>query len=211
MSRRTAPEIQIWDTDYRLRGKLWGGMTSRLTIPSPGSRSLELGCGSGKTAGLLAGAGSEIVAVDFSRAAVAMNSTRARENAGFDLVVADARALPFRPETFDFVFAIHVLGHMGLAGRRHAAGEAIRVLAEGGTLVFRSFSQNDFRSGIGEETEPGTFLRGTGVITHYFCEEEVLDLFSSLMLVRIQTFPWTMRVRGSDLVREEITAEFTKR
>lgn len=210
MSPPTFPDTRIWDDAYLRRGRLWGGTTSRLPLPPPGSRVLELGCGSGKTAAVLAGENRELVAVDFSRAAVVMNRTREMVHPGSELVVADARTLPFRKETFDAVFAIHVIGHMMYVDRRHAAAEIIRVLARGGTLVFRSFSHNDFRSGQGEETEQGTFRRGTGIITHYFDEEEVVDLFRPLATISIQSFPWTLRVRGSDLAREEITAIFKK-
>lgn len=211
MPGHTTPDPRIWDEDYLRRGRLWGGTTYGLPIPPPGSRILELGCGSGKTASHLAGENRELVAVDFSPAAVAMTCSRERVHPGFTPAVADARDLPFRRETFDAVFAIHVFGHMGTADRRRAAAEAIRVLARDGILVFRSFSRNDFRFGRGEKTEPRTFRRGTGIITHYFIEDEVLALFSPLTPVFIRAFPWTMRVRGSDFIREEITAVFKKR
>jgi len=88
-------------------------------------------------------------------------------NPRFGLAVADVRELPFRKETFDAAYTVHVIGHMGFADRRKAAAEVIRVLGAKGTLVFRSFSKGDFRCGQGYETESGTFRRGTGIITHY--------------------------------------------
>jgi MPBQ/MSBQ methyltransferase len=210
MSRPEIPDTKIWDEDYLLRGRLWGRVTSNLPVPSPGSRILELGCGSGKTAGLLAGEDRDTVAIDFSPAAIALNRTPGRISPGLDLAIADARVLPFRREAFDNVFAVHVIGHMGNADRIRAAAEVTRVLIRKGTLVFRCFSSNDFRCGRGDEIEPGTFRRGTGIITHYFHEPEILDLFSSLAPVSILSSPWVMRVRGVDLAREEITAVFIK-
>jgi ubiquinone/menaquinone biosynthesis C-methylase UbiE len=210
MSRPTLPDTKLWDEEYLLRGRLWGGVTSNLPVPPPGSRILELGCGSGKTAALLAGVGQDTVAIDFSPAAIALNRTPGQTDPGLDLAIADARYLPFREEAFDRVFAIHIIGHMGCTDRLRAAAEVTRVLLGKGTLVFRCFSSNDFRFGRGDEIEPGTFRRGTGIITHYFHEQEIQDLFSSLAPVSIRSSPWVMRVRGTDLAREEITAVFTK-
>jgi ubiquinone/menaquinone biosynthesis C-methylase UbiE len=210
MSLPEIPDTKLWDEDYLRRGRLWGRVPSNLPVPSPGSRILELGCGSGKTAGLLVGDHRETVAIDFSPAAIALNCTPGHKPPGLDLAIADARYLPFRSEAFDNVFAIHVIGHMGSADRIRTAAEVTRVLVRKGILVFRCFSPNDFRFGSGEEIEPGTFRRGTGIITHYFHEPEILDLFSSLTTVSIRSSPWVMRVRGVDLTREEITAVFIK-
>ena len=43
---------------------------------------------------------------------------------------------------------------------------------------FSGFLNRDFRYGQGNETEPGTFLRGNGIQTHYFTGQEVVDLFT---------------------------------
>jgi ubiquinone/menaquinone biosynthesis C-methylase UbiE len=185
-------------------------VTSRLPVPTPGSRVLELGCGSGKTVAWLAGRELDLVAADFSPAALAMNFSTKRKYPGFALAVADARQLPFKESAFDMAFVVHVIGHMRQKERSLAAGELIRVLTDGGTIVFRAFSNRDFRFGRGDQIEPGTFRRGTGVITHYFQESEVLDLFSPLSPVSIESSSWAMRVAGNDLPREEITAIFKK-
>ena len=44
----------------------------------------------------------------------------------------------------------------------------LRVLRPGGEVRFKAFSRADMRFGKGEEVEPGTFIRGAGVLTHYF-------------------------------------------
>jgi ubiquinone/menaquinone biosynthesis C-methylase UbiE len=127
-----------------------------------------------------------------------------------DRSVADARYLPFKDEAFDAVIAVHVIGHMPKPDRNLSSSEAARVLKPGGSLVFRDFSVNDFRYGTGDETECSTFRRGTGIITHYFFESEVTGLFSALRPVSITPRRWTMKVRGTTLLREEVEAVFLK-
>ncbi len=130
-------------------------MTSRLPAPPPGSRVLELGCGSGKTAAWLAGIDLDLVGVDFSRTALTMNYPANRRCEGYTLAVADARHLPFRDEAFDVAFAVHIIGHLDKDDRIEAALELIRVLKRGGTLVFRGFSSRDFRFGRGDQNRTG--------------------------------------------------------
>jgi ubiquinone/menaquinone biosynthesis C-methylase UbiE len=128
-----------------------------------------------------------------------------------DLVVADACTLPFNDQSFDAVLMIHVLGHVSDPDRRLIANESMRVVKENGKVYFRGFARGDFRCGTGTETEPGTYRRGTGIITHYFCETEIIDLFSPLKKETIKTSQWCMRVRGKELKREEVDAVFTKK
>jgi ubiquinone/menaquinone biosynthesis C-methylase UbiE len=181
-----------------------------LPVPPPGSRVLELGCGSGKTAAWLAGRDLDLVAVDVSHAALRMNCPAKEGFTRYALAAADARQLPFRDGIFDRAFAVHILGHLDNHDRRRAAAELVRVVKHGGSIVFRGFSSRDFRFGKGDETEPGTFRRGNGIITHYFLDDEVPGLFPSLTPVSIEPGTWTMRVAGVDLPREEITAIFLK-
>ena len=117
---------------------------------------------------------------------------------------------PFKNDSFDAVFALHVLGHMHESDRDQTALTLLHILKPGGILFFSDFSTSDFRFGKGYETEPATFRRGTDIVTHYFSREEVLHLFSSLTLVSIRIHQWPMRVMASTLVRSEIQATFTR-
>jgi len=78
-------------------------------------------------------------------------------------------------------------------------------------VFFRAFSVEDMRAGKGEEMEPQTFRRGGGIITHYFTEAGVEELFASLIPMRVRTHRWQMRIRGRDLPRAEVEAVFQKR
>ena len=198
-----------WDTDYASRGKLWGGSSSSLPDLPPGSKVLELGCGNGKSLGAMSAKGWDVTGIDFSLPAVGM--CRRILGPGIpDVVAADSRILPFRTGAFDAVFAFHVLGHMLVGDRVKSAAEIVRVLGQSGTFHFRAFSVADLRFGKGNEVEDATFVRGTGIPTHYFTLAEAADLFSALLPVSLDSHRWTMRIRGEDLVREEIAAVFSR-
>lgn len=196
-----------WDKDYRSRGRLWGSATKGLPDLPEGSSVLELGCGDGKTLSAMSGRGWRIAALDTS--AEALHLSRIAAPHAFH-ILGDARCPPFHDESFDAVFAFHITGHLLLADRRKVSLEAERVLRKGGKLFLREFSSEDMRSGKGTEVELCTFRRGGGVITHYFTEDEVAELFSSLGPTYIQPHRWTMRIDGKDLVRSEIEAVFEK-
>jgi MPBQ/MSBQ methyltransferase len=201
---------EVWDEDYRSRGQLWGGSPAPLPDIPAGSRVLEIGCGSGKTISALVHRSCHITAVDFSEKAVAMTRrVMIRYHEG-DAGVADARNLPFRDNAFGCVVARHVIGHMRRDDRMAVAREAARVLQPGGRLMLGVFSVDDLRNGVGKKVEDATYLRGAGIITHYFTGPEVETLFLTLEKESVTNRRWTMRVRGRDLLRAEIVAIFTK-
>lgn len=199
-----------WDADYRLKGSLYGGAPHPLPPLPAGARVLELGCGNGKSLSAMLHRGWLVTAIDFSPRAVLLAQAAAREGTGADVAVADVRAIPFRNRSFDAVIACHVLGHSEHSDRRRIAGECCRVIRPGGQLWFRDFSTRDFRAGTGRETEPGTWIRGNGILTHYFTESEVADVFSGLVAVSLREDGWALRVRGRDHQRSEIVAIFKK-
>ena len=191
-----------WDEDYRTRGALWGGATGRLPDLPPGSRVLETGCGNGKTLAAMTAGGWITVGVDSSPHAV-----RLAASGESPVVVGDICALPFSDATFDAVFCWHVLGHLPGPEMPAAARELFRVLKPGGPLFCKVFSRNDMRYGKGCETGKHSFLRGDGVVTHYFDTAELQDVFGEGTLT---VSAWKMRVRGTLYHREEICGVFRR-
>ncbi len=179
-----------WQTDYQTRGSLWAGASYILPEIPENALILETGCGNGKTLRLLA---QNAIGIDISLAAVQL--------AGPLALVGDVRSLPFSDSVFDIIFCWHVLGHLFFKERKTAADEMLRVLKPGGVLYFKDFSRNDFRYGKGTEVEPSSFLRGDGIVTHYFESEELISLFgpSDISLVS-----WDLRIKGVNNRREEI-------
>ena len=88
-------------------------------------RGLAVGCGTGDEAVYVRRAitGSHVTALD---AGNRFSATALRE---VELLMADAKALPFPPAIFDFAFALHSLEHVG--GAREALAEIARVLKPG--------------------------------------------------------------------------------
>jgi SAM-dependent methyltransferase len=69
------------------------------------TRILDVGVGTGRLAGPLHAAGFEVVGIDISR----KMANRAREKGVNQLLLADARFLPFKSEIFDAAICVHVL------------------------------------------------------------------------------------------------------
>ena len=199
-----------WEQDYRTRGRLWGGAPVLLPGILAGTRVLDIGCGHGKTLESLVNYSHDITAIDFSKEAVAMSHRFLAPYDSGDALVADGRRLPFTDAAFGGVVARHVIGHLHKEGRMDIASEAARVLQPCGSLFFLEFSTDDMRNGTGREVEENTYRRGTGIITHYFTEPEVEELFGGLKKESISTRSWKMRVHGRDLIRAEIVAVFSK-
>lgn len=99
-----------------------------------GRRILDLGCGHGMAAIVLARRGARVTALDLSTGYLHEARARARAN-GVDIgwVAADGERLPFADATFDGIWGNAVLHHLDLdlAGR-----ELRRVLRPGGVAVF---------------------------------------------------------------------------
>ena len=201
--------MEAWEKNYQQRGALWQGAATGIPSFPPGTRVLEAGCGNGKTLATLCRNGCDTTGCDIAASALRLARRAAPET---HLVQADVRSLPFRDQTFDAVIAIHVTGALHEADRRRTAREYARVLAPGGTLFFREFSAGDFRCGKGRPTEDQSFLRGDGVMTHYFTADEVQNLFPDKQWEgTIVTEHWDMRVRGIRYPREVLSGLFCRK
>jgi len=141
-----------WDERYAASDLVWGVDPNRFVAEALGGRpargrALDLGCGEGRNAIWLAGAGWTVTAVDFSRVAL----ERARELArsagvAVELVEADVAKWSPPPGVFDLVLVSYlqipadalraVIAHAAAALRPHGGelfmiGHALRNLAEG--------------------------------------------------------------------------------
>lgn len=218
MDREKTPEnvrttsfsgADVWERSYTNQGRLWGGIPFPVESLPEGSRVIELGCGSGKLLSLLAQNAYDCIALDFSRKACQLAHASVN-NPAVCILTADVRMLPFRTGCIDAVVAHHVTGHLIAANRAALFSEAARVLRGDGRFIFCDFSKEDFRAGQGIEVEEGTYLRGNGIITHYFTEEEIRSLPKSFHARNIETIRRSMVVRGRSYARAELVASFTR-
>lgn len=105
-----------------------------------GRRVLDLGCGTGRYARLMAAAhAAEVIAVDISAPMLRQVTTGLR-------VLASMTELPFVAGAFDVVISGLALGHTPDLGRWMA--EVARVLTPRGTLLYSDFHPKASRSGL---------------------------------------------------------------
>lgn len=99
-----------------------------------GKAVLEIGCGMGTHAALLAKAGADLTAVDITDNAVEMTRRRFQSfGLRGRIQQADAEHLPFEDATFDVVWSWGVIHHS--SSTEKCLEEITRVLREGGNLV----------------------------------------------------------------------------
>jgi ubiquinone/menaquinone biosynthesis C-methylase UbiE len=99
-----------------------------------GKRVLELGCGRGRYAVLMAHCGARVTAVDLSSSAIETTMERAKLNGlTVEGTVAPAEDLPFPDETFDLAFGTASLHHLEVD---RAGPQLWRVLRPGGRALF---------------------------------------------------------------------------
>lgn len=99
-----------------------------------GRRTLDLGCGHGMAAVVLARRGAHVTACDLSPGYLREARERAAANdVALDLVSCAGEALPFADGAFDRIWGHAILHHLDLG---QAVPELRRVLAPGGRAVF---------------------------------------------------------------------------
>jgi len=81
-------------------------------LPANAKRLLDLGCGNGYAVNAWRSRGVQAVGVDISRYRLARWVAEHRDRRL--LILADARNLPFRPETFDAVISSGMIEHIGV-------------------------------------------------------------------------------------------------
>jgi 2-polyprenyl-3-methyl-5-hydroxy-6-metoxy-1,4-benzoquinol methylase len=111
----------------------WHTLTLRhLPADVTGMRVLEIGCGRGAFAALLAQKGADVTAADFSPAAV-KHATRLAGHFGATVLEADIQELPFADQAFDVVVSQETLEHVPDPDR--GLEELVRVTKVGGLVI----------------------------------------------------------------------------
>ena len=95
-----------WDHNSHYRGFLLKH------VPSRCSNALELGCGTGTFACLLADRAEHVLALDLSPQMIRIAQERSRHLSNIDFQVVDALTWEFPPEQFDCIVSIATLHHL---------------------------------------------------------------------------------------------------
>jgi SAM-dependent methyltransferase len=110
---------------------------------APGSRFLDVGCGSGQLALMAAKEGLEVTGVDIASNWVERGRTRAQaEGLRVRFEEADAEALPFEDASFDVVASL--IGAMFAPRPDLVAKELLRVCVPGGTIAMANWTPQGF-------------------------------------------------------------------
>ncbi|MHB0866567.1 MAG: methyltransferase domain-containing protein [Thermoleophilia bacterium] len=113
----------------------------------PGHQVLDVSCGTGTLAGLLAervGPAGRVVGVDLAAGMLAV-ARRKHVVANLEFMQANAEALPFGEGSFDRVTISLAIHEMNREGRRNALAEMFRVLKPGGLAVVADMRRPDTR------------------------------------------------------------------
>ena len=94
-----------------------------------GKRILDAGCGKGRFSKILLEMGAEVVGFDISEKL--LNETKKINNGSF--LLGSVTSLPFKEESFDFVFSVEVIEHV--PATEVAIKEMTRVLKRRGKIV----------------------------------------------------------------------------
>lgn len=117
-----------------------------------GGLGLELGCGTGRFTGQIAGRFGRLIGIDFSLASVLVARRRSPSNCSF--VVADAQRMPLRSGSSEGVLSAQVLEHIvDSSGAQQFFFEIARLLRPGGRAVVSTYALSLFDRLLGRKAD----------------------------------------------------------
>lgn len=155
---------------------------------------LDLGAGLGRHSILFSKHGFNTSAIDLS--VYAMNNLKQwseKENLNIDIKVGDMVALPYADNSFDSVFACHVISHTDTAGTKKVISEIERVLKPGGEIYISMCSKEawEFKEAgfpkIDENTILNTLDGPDKDVPHFYVNlDDILNLFHNFNIEKIR-------------------------
>ena len=169
-------QVDHWEKFYTEHKRPWRGVGKVKMDLEPGSKVLDLGCGTGKTTAFLLKRGWDVTGLDFSPSAISHCISVFGDKAKF--TIAECDRMPFPENYFDAVVAVHILEHLDETQLRDTVKEVARVLVPGGWVFVRSFAVGDMRAQGGNKN-----TRGNGIEYRYYTEEEMQEIFKGFDLI----------------------------
>jgi len=157
-------------------------------------RVLDFGCGLGRHAIFFAKQGFDVSAFDLSDSAIEhLRAWAERENLTIDIVTADMHNLPYADNSFDAIFAYHVISHTDSVGIEKIISEISRVLKVGGEIYLSLCSKEtwSFTEAGFPKLDENTVIKiedgpENGIPHFYVTREDILDLFANYNIERIR-------------------------
>ena len=157
-------------------------------------RVLDFGCGLGRHSILFAKHGFHVSAFDLSEeATVHLKSWAEKEELPVDITNADMLKLPYEDNSFDAIFAYHVISHTDSVGIKRIINEISRVLRISGEVFLTLCSKESwsFRNAGYPKLDENTVIKTEegpekGVPHFYVDLDDILDLFSNYDIERIR-------------------------
>mgnify|MGYP000507151249 CR=1 FL=1 len=165
-----------------------------------GAVGLDLGCGNGRHAELLADHADRVVGVDASTGLLAEAADRAAER-GFDadLVAGDAASIPLAADTVDLAVYVATVHHLRPRERRLASlDELARVLAPGGRALVSAWSTAHDRfaeeatDGSGLDTEIDWTLPGGETLGRFYHVYDPAEFERDLQESDLELLEWEL-------------------
>lgn len=155
---------------------------------------LDFGCGLGRHSIYFAKEGFHVSAFDLSEEATEhLRSWAQREDLSIEIVNADMLRLPYEDNSFDAIFAYHVISHTDSVGIKDIIKEISRVLKIGGEIFLTLCSKESwsFKDAGYPRLDENTILKTDegpekGVPHFYVTLDDILDLFSNYNIERIR-------------------------
>jgi tellurite methyltransferase len=153
-------------------------------------RALDLGCGVGRHALLLAEEGFQVEAIDGSPAGLSVvREAATARGLSLSLRQGSADTLPFADASFDFVLSWNVIYHGTLGDVGHRLGEIWRVLKPGALFQGTMLTTRNSNYGVGRLIAPGTFIvdgQEEKGHPHFYCDAGgLLTLFTGFELLSL--------------------------
>lgn len=138
----------------KTREYAWPEVESFVTDAPHCETALDIGCGNGRHAALLADVADRVVGVDASSAL--LNAAQERIGNRVSLLLGDAARLPLAPEAVNLAVYVATLHHLPTVDNRRASlNELARVLAPGGCALISVWSTAHDRFDAPADAENG--------------------------------------------------------
>lgn len=155
---------------------------------------LDLGAGLGRHSILFAKLGLKVSAIDLSDYGMSnLKEWANKENLKIDIKIGDMMDLPYTDNSFDCVFAYHVISHTDTTGAKKVISEIERVLKPGGEIYTSMCSKDswDFKdSGFPKIDENTVINKEDGPekdVPHFYANlDDTVNLFSNFNIEKVR-------------------------